>query len=175
MRGRQNPIIRMLVSPKYWLWVIFVGLAAGGIYLFASGHWHIKNIGKTGNKPVCSSAILKQAKPNLDPTKAAELSKDVDQITAIPDYQKDANCMYIITSYYVNISDAENSEKNLTVLKQAMKTGIIKNISPILTTDKSSVSYLETSTKVIKNLPAHGDSSFSVDEEGHFAPVGKKQ
>lgn len=65
---------------------------------------------------VCND-ILSQAAPKLDVTKSRELKELVNQIESRKAYDRDPNCLNIVITYYIDISDYENARKGLDALE----------------------------------------------------------
>jgi len=69
---------------------------------------------------VCGSKyqgnLLQEAGDNLQPQSVEKLKPYVDKILGLNNYEKDPNCLYVVTLYYINISDSENSLKYYKLL-----------------------------------------------------------
>ncbi len=102
----KSPIIKVVAAV-----VVVVGLA---LVLWAV---QANRLAANG-KGVCTPAILRSANANLDPTKVVSLEPIVNQIKQTKGYDKDANCLYVVTAYFVNISDADNAQKSLDSLTE---------------------------------------------------------
>jgi hypothetical protein len=61
--------------------------------------------------PKCSYAVLEKAKPALEVTKVAELEPEAQAIERIAGYDQDANCLYVVLTYYINISDGPKARE----------------------------------------------------------------
>ncbi|HSX45173.1 MAG TPA: hypothetical protein VLF39_03680 [Candidatus Saccharimonadales bacterium] len=179
---KNNPIVSLLKSRRYWGWVIVICIIVVLLILalLIQDSHRPKKLVKIAP---CSDQILQEAAPNLDTTKVTELSKVVDKITAIPNYQSDVNCMYVVTDFYVNLSDIDNADKSLTVLKRLYKLtsnaqSDTDNLSPLLKTNTGSVKGLETSLAALKSMKSNtpgGGSAYAVDENGKIIPIGGKK
>jgi len=69
--------------------------------------------------PKCSYAVLEKSRPLLDPRKLAELQPVVVQIEQIPGYGQDANCLFVVATYYINAGDGTKAQDALTKLEKA--------------------------------------------------------
>jgi hypothetical protein len=89
--------------------VVVLLLAAGGAYYFWPGRSH-KSSG------VCSDKTLSESAPFLNDNKAAELVGTVQYIERQPNYQTDPNCLYVLTQYYIGVSNAGSARQNYDLL-----------------------------------------------------------
>ncbi len=93
--------------------ILLLLIAAAGYY------WYTKQqAAKTAKNPVCTEDILHQADPLLDSAKREELAPLVDNIKSKKNYEKDANCLYIVVTYYVNVVEGKNARTYFEKLKQ---------------------------------------------------------
>src|ERR1700693_4463896 len=69
---------------------------------------------RTNTSQACS--LLYQASDMLYPDSTTDLGRLVPQIKAIKDYQKDPNLLYVLTTYYINVSDGQNAQANYNML-----------------------------------------------------------
>ena len=89
---------------RRWLMVIFVCtiLVAGGVL---NGFMrHQQSLDKARNDAVT------QAVNFLDPSYTPKLAAVVPQIKQQLGYDSDADCLYVLTTYYINISDNKNTK-----------------------------------------------------------------
>lgn len=92
-------------------------LAGAGVFAWKSGYFLTdKTEQEVQIKPDCSKdsaseycIVLKEAVELLDPSKVKELSVVVEKIKKLEGYDKDSNYLYVILTYYINLSDAENA------------------------------------------------------------------
>lgn len=68
-----------------------------------------------------ANGILAQAAPLLKPTQRAQLKPIVDKIKALPDYDRDPNCLAVVTVYYVNLGDSTNARQYYEKLNAVYK------------------------------------------------------
>ncbi|MEO8105388.1 MAG: hypothetical protein ABI602_03575 [Candidatus Saccharibacteria bacterium] len=57
----------------------------------------------------CSSQTLHEASQVLVPTKVTELGQIVGKIQKNKGYDTDPNCLYVVTTYYINESDSNQA------------------------------------------------------------------
>jgi hypothetical protein len=91
--------------------IIIVVLAVLGLNKQA----HQRSINKA------QDALVTQAAALLDPLYTLKLAPIVTQIAEQPDYASSADCLYVLTQYYVNIGDATNSQKYYDMLTNVYK------------------------------------------------------
>jgi|GEM_PF-1678865 len=77
-----------------------------------------------------SCSVLKEAKPLLDPKKVQELSKVVARIQEVSGYKQDPDLLYVVLTYYINLSDAANARKYYDLLAEVYQPGV--GYDPIL-------------------------------------------
>lgn len=96
--------------------LILVVTLVGNIYLSQ----------KRLTKDLCNgdpnSKLYKQAGNVSNPSATAELRKVVTTIKNSPRYDTDPTCLYIVTNFYITVSDAKNSELYFTKLKKVYKS-----------------------------------------------------
>lgn len=66
---------------------------------------------------VCSTKLIRESAPLLQAQDGVGLQSTVKTIEALPGYQSDANCMYIVVSADIYVGDSERSAKNLKQLE----------------------------------------------------------
>ena len=118
MTQKEEPVV--VVSKKNffhknlrWLIPLIVVVIAVGIIAIVININSNKN-----NQNVCSNSIINQAYSNFSPNNINSLSTTVSTITKLKNYQKDPNCMYILTIYYINIANPTKAQNSLnTVIK----------------------------------------------------------
>jgi len=152
--GKENPIKRLWGSitgknksnynpenkPRHFLnkpisfWivlVIIIVLIIGGFFIYmGQSDRSKKTISSQGNKENCSNKstktclVLKEASGLLEPGKVKELSVVVDKIKKTQDYDKNPNLLYVILTFYINLSDGTNARKNFNLLKNTYKEDV---------------------------------------------------
>ncbi len=104
-------IIGMVVVPI----VVLVGVAVLlGSYRTTKT---VTAVQKNACTTTAGTVLLTDAAKNLDPAKDAALAKDVEKIMQLQDYDKDANCLNVVTTYYINVSDYDNAKVNFAKLQ----------------------------------------------------------
>jgi hypothetical protein len=158
--SKVNKLIMLVVA------VLIIGIAS------ITWHNHQKKITKVNNP--CSDALLKEAAANFDGKKLAALEKIVAQIKSIPNYQRDPNCMYVLTSYYITSSDPANASKSFGLLKQDYKP--TPGFSPILQTNSTTMSTLESEIIALEgNQTGTTNNAYGVDAQGQIQQLGSSQ
>lgn len=89
----------------------------GGLVLLVIVFGLTVTVLKRSNKPagsvaVCSDELLNQAAPLLEEKKYKELEPIARQIEGLKNYDKDPNCLFVVTTYYINVTDAKNARLN---------------------------------------------------------------
>lgn len=113
---------------KYILLIVVLGLVGVGIQAVRDREARIsKNIcnGRDNN------AFYTSVAPKLYSRRYRELSADVVKVKLTKDYQKDANCLYVLVYYYVSVSDAVNAKDNYSKLEKVYnsKKGFAKPLA----------------------------------------------
>lgn len=91
-------------------------------------------------KDTSESGVLREASAFLDARKSAQLQPIAAKIQAIKDYDKDPNCLNIIATYYVNISDVYNASTYMGKLEAVYDPG--QGFSKVLGFDAKSMETL---------------------------------
>lgn len=128
----KKPVRFLGKSARFWAITIVILILAGGIFVvYKSQQDKIKKpTDERGVKTNCSEqtteacTVLKEAVALLDPGKVKELSVVVDKINKIKGYDKDPNLLYVILTYYINLSDGGNSRKTYDLLKNIYKENV---------------------------------------------------
>lgn len=87
--------------------VIYIVFAFVAAFIIWASWYYFAPISKTG---VCSSVVLKDASSFLAPEKVAQLNTIAMKIQKLRGYDKDVNCLYVLTTYYINAGDLQNSQ-----------------------------------------------------------------
>lgn len=93
----------------------FVALAAVVVLAAAVGRF-VNPYSSHPPGQVCSGELLQQAALALAPDGNGRLKDIAGTIQKQPGYQHDPNCMYVVTSYYVNIGDATKAQSAMKQL-----------------------------------------------------------
>ncbi len=118
-----------------------------------------RNANKFASTDLCrgesSSPIYKEAANVINPQASSKLGDVVRRIKQMKRYDRDPNCMYAVTVYYINISDAKNAKESLTKLKSVYdsKTGFSKDYR----NGTIPISFLETKVKGLDILSSQAD------------------
>lgn len=108
-----------------------------------------------------ANGVLNKTVPYFQPNQYQELGKLVDQITTYPNFDKDPNCLAILMTYYINISDnvkAREYYDKLVVVYQPKK-GYDKSIKAYAKTPEyylSMVQFLEKQAEQSKKNTYYG-------------------
>jgi hypothetical protein len=111
----KKPRFTMLNSrkrPLFFGLAIVIAVTAGVVYF---GKEEEKAPVVTGG---CGNDILQEAVNELTPDRIEQLHEVVHKIEKISDYQQDPNCLYVITHFYINVSDAKAASDSLSKLEQ---------------------------------------------------------
>lgn len=92
----------------------FVALAAVVVLAAAVGRF-VNPYSSHPPGQVCSGELLQQAALAMAPEGSGRLKDIAGTIQKLPGYQQDPNCMYVVTSYYVDSSNAKDAQ---TAMKQ---------------------------------------------------------
>jgi len=110
---------------------------------------------------VCSEDLMLEANKYMPPGNNQELKSIVDSIFELEGYEKDPNCLIVITTYYVNLSDPLNTRKYYEELNKVFNQNI--GYSPIIAANsltpeqlKSVVDFLEQQSEQIKANRIYG-------------------
>lgn len=114
--------------------VLVVLLVTGGSWLV----YHNINKGPrtTGNADSCTdtsgSGVLQQAYDALKPGDYERLKPVVEKIKAIPGHDSNADCLNVIVTYYINVTDYKNAQHYLDKLNQVYdpNRGFSKALGP---------------------------------------------
>lgn len=79
---------------------------------------------KVTAKTVCSEDIIKEASIVIANTNQASLSDIADKITALGDYDRDPNCLYILLQFSVAAGDATASNNYLAKLEKVYNSAV---------------------------------------------------
>ncbi len=111
-------------NKKSWL---IIGLVTGLVVLAsATGYFLYKqkvadNAVSTACTDKSANGILDKAAKVIAPSQVAELQPIVKQIETLKNYDQDPNCLGVITTYYINISDSQNAQVTYAKLDKFYK------------------------------------------------------
>lgn len=96
---------------KKSIFILIVAVAFLGVGIVS---WFLYPKDNAG--PACSDETITQAADYINNNKLPELRDLSDKIVTTKDYDKDVNCLYIVTTRYIEVGDAENSRKYYDLL-----------------------------------------------------------
>lgn len=158
-------------SARFWATTIIIFVLACGIFVIYKSQQDKlkKTTDGLGVKTNCSvqttesCSVLKEAVYLLDPSKVKELSVVVDKIKNISGYDKNPNLLYVILTFYINLSDGENAKKTYELLNNSYKTDV--GYDPLLVNAKKPAE-LESIINFLQKLSADvKKNSFTVPPE----------
>jgi len=88
-------------------------LALAGLIVFLS---RANDKPPAASGPACSAELVKKASTVLEPERVGFLEPMVTEIKQQPLYEQDPNCLYILTTYYINVSDTAAAGDSLDKL-----------------------------------------------------------
>jgi len=112
----------------------------------------------TTTTSTCPATVLKQAKPLLTTTiNPLQLSKLVGTIQKVKGYDRDASCLYVVTAYYISISDGPDASTYYAKLAKVYRANVgydsnLKGATMPLSTLKSQVDFLKQQASTQQNL-----------------------
>ena len=130
-------------------------LVSGTVLVWAIAN---RNSINTTTTSTCSATILQQAKPLLTTTiDPAQLGKLVTTIQKVKGYDRDASCLYIVTAYYISISDTTNANTYYAKLANVYRANVgydanLKGATLPLSTLKAQVNFLAQQDPAKHNL-----------------------
>ena len=141
-----NKLFRNILHKREWFFglvVVFV------LAIIASQVVSLHN-----SKTKCGKSILQEAATSMNSISHLGLQQTAIKIQKIKNYQQDANCLYPVVTYYIDIGDPTNARIYLTDLEKAFDRK--KSFSPYLgsklkdiTTIEGDVAFLQNHQKVI--------------------------
>jgi len=152
-------------NAKYFvISVLGIGLAVG-VLSWASPHQTDNNDEQSGVAYKCSSQTLRDASQVFDPTKVADLGRIVVKIQKNNGYTTDPNCLYVVTTYYINLSDSSHARYYVDKLNAAYdkNKGLSASLNPNI---NLSVADLNDTVKFLEK----NDQQFKLNERGSAEP-----
>jgi hypothetical protein len=117
---KRRPLPRWLI-PTVLVLVVFV--VAALIYQHHREDVKKAQTARLDARTICtvtdSAALLKEASAHLSPLAYTQLQPIVQQIQKLKTYQQDPNCLYVVTTYYLDIGDVQHASQSFNELKQA--------------------------------------------------------
>ena len=146
LRGRSKLLALVLV--------VLLVLGCGAGYWF---YWRKRGT-SAGTKATTAMGVCQGGSVNLlggaaayiDTKNHAELGAIVKNIQAVKNYDKDTDCMYAVTKYYVGISDAGNARTSFTNLSRAFNAS--KKTSPFFKVSAGTITDLQKQVEFLELL-----------------------
>jgi len=160
--------------PKiFWIiTVLFVLLLAGGGYLYATKQL-VFAIGGSSEKPVtvvsnvCSKDTINKFNDAYDAAtseaRTAGFKAAFDEVTNTAGYAADPNCVFIRYTYFIELKDTANAQKEVDALKKLANKNLYA--SSILTSVRP-IDTLESDIKFLSNPEAETDTSAGSGGQG---------
>ena len=109
--GRLKPNLKL---PKRLRNIIILSVGLAALVTAGVGLYNYQNKRLAKLKSACTSSasgILLEASSFLAPEKSTELKPIVEKIRALPNYDKDPNCLNVVVIYYINTTDPKNARE----------------------------------------------------------------
>jgi hypothetical protein len=116
--------------------------------------WQSKEDESSG---VCSNSVLEQAGKKISSNNTNQLVSTVKQIQSTPGHDTDSSCLYILTKYYIDITDADNAQKYYKLLVKAYNPELGYNSA--LGAGTLSPDQLESQVEFVKQLTENAPSA----------------
>lgn len=109
--------------PRMVIYIVILVLVVA-VAVFA-WHWYAqhRSAQKTAEQQT-KTRLISQAARVLNPQDSAKLKPIVAQIENQPTHNQDTDYLYVLTTYYVNISDRQTAAKDLAALKATYKPSV---------------------------------------------------
>jgi hypothetical protein len=133
----------ILVAGIPALMAVFIIVALGGLYFL----WRDSNKTQDAEQRfshVCDEELIKRASSQLEANRLAELRKIEQEVRGIDSYDKDQNCLMILSRISLARNDTKASREYLEDLKKAY---IPNSYSPAFTTPTLTVEEIESAIK----------------------------
>lgn len=126
---------RQLSLPHVYKKIIIVIVCVALLIVGIGGLFVYKNYQSTHSTTDCSKStkckeLLKEAIKSLAPKEVAGLAKSVDKIKGFKGYEKNPDLLYVLVTFYINLSDGINARKYLDMLKSVYNSK--KGYDPLL-------------------------------------------
>jgi hypothetical protein len=114
-------------------------------------------------KTICSDDIIREASGPIGSSDQEALGAVVDKITALADYDRDPNCLYIALQFSIAAGDAVTSSTYLSKLEQVYNSAV--GFSGAFTVNLVSIAALRENVAFIaQNAKDNATASESVDK-----------
>lgn len=98
--------------------IVLAVIAVGIVAWLAYNHFQKQNDKySTACTDKSANGVLDKSVAYLQPQQHLELGKLVDQISTLPDVDKDPNCLAVMVTYYINITDQIKAKQYYDQLK----------------------------------------------------------
>lgn len=104
-----------------------------------------------------NSKIYKDTAMLLGPGVSGQLGRAVEKIKLEPRFDEDPSCLYLVTTYYLNISDIDNATKYFTLFDKKVNQNkkVVSFLGDAKSLDNSLKTRITILQKSIKNLDAN--------------------
>lgn len=152
------------LKPLIIVAIVAVLLLAIGVFAVVSRNGSKQNDQSQNvtRKTVCSNEIITEAGPLITEGSGSQLTAVAKKVMALPEFDRDPNCLYIVVNSYVNVSDAANGRKYYDKLKVVYdpQAGYSRSFGDTLITPeglKKNIEYLEAQAKRLKENGVYAD------------------
>jgi len=125
-----NKVTAVTVSPHKKIELTVGVLAVVVIMGIGIWGWHHHTQTTIVDNRACPAPVLQQASADFDQSKIEQLQQLTNRIKVTPGNDKDVNCLYIVATYYTNISDSSSAQANLNRLEAIDPKGDHLNVGP---------------------------------------------
>lgn len=98
--------------------LIFVSVGLLILAIIAASYYYYSNRTKSSSS-VCTVSQLEEAGTKINANQTSQLVGVVRDIQATPGYDSDASCLYVVTQYYIGITNGEEARKYYDLLLKA--------------------------------------------------------
>ena len=102
----------------------------------------------TGYKLCSDNNFLSKASAVLEPDKIDQLKSIVERIQLSADYEKSADCLNIVTTYFINTADKDNAKTYFEKLEKIYDPN--KGFSPSLGSNAPTMDFLRDNIKLLE-------------------------
>ncbi len=110
-----------------------VGLVLACVLVVAGGEWQYKQK-SLSTDDVCTNnkTIMSKAAKAITDARASDLKDVADKVKMLENYDKDPNCLNIVATYYINISNYTDAKATVDklVLVYDQQKGFSKDLGP---------------------------------------------
>lgn len=126
------------------------------IFSFSLGYviWQSKFSEPEG---ICSQNMLEDSGKKISSNTTNQLVATVKQIQDTPGHETDPNCLYVLTKYYIDVTDADNASKYYKLLDKVYNSEL--GFDPALGKAVLSMSQLKSQVTFIQQLTNNAPSA----------------